>query len=222
MSDDRRQINTDSVEERIWLTVYADMITNLMMFFLMLFGLTRFSAATQKDISKGLEDKFRGKADVEFRAEKVLKDYREEEAASKVTTLMEKQGLDKYTSVEVTEKQIRVTMNIPVLFGSGDSALTSEATNALGGLAKVLSSVPNKVVVEGHTDNVPIAEGKYKSNWELSVARSYSVIEFFVLSRNIDPKRFIAAGFGEYKPVSPNNTVEGRAKNRRIEIVMLR
>jgi chemotaxis protein MotB len=222
MNDNKRQTNTDSVEEKIWLTVYADMITNLMMFFLMLFGLTRFSAATQKDISKGLEEKFRGKSDVEVRAEKVLKDYREEEAATKVTTLMEQQGLDKYTSVQVTEKQIRVSMNIPVLFASGDSALTRAAQDALGPIAKVLASVPNKILVEGHTDNVPISVGKYQSNWELSVARAYSVIDFFVQSRKIDPERFIAAGFGEYKPIGANDTVEGRAKNRRIEIVMLR
>jgi chemotaxis protein MotB len=93
---------------------------------------------------------------------------------------------------------------------------------ALAGVSKVLAAVPNKVIIEGHTDNQPLAGGKYPSNWELSVARAYSVIEYFSKEKGISPERFIAAGYGEYRPVASNETLEGRAQNRRIEIVLLR
>jgi chemotaxis protein MotB len=69
---------------------------------------------------------------------------------------------------------------------------------------------------------MPVSQGPYLSNWELSVARAYSVIEYFTKEQKLDPARFIAAGYGEYRPIAPNDTPEGRAHNRRIEIVMVR
>jgi chemotaxis protein MotB len=151
-----------------------------------------------------------------------MKNVMEEDAASKVSALMEKHGLEKYTSVEITEKQIKITLTVPVLFKPGDADLTGDAMTALAGVSKVLAAVPNKVIIEGHTDNQPLAGGKYPSNWELSVARAYSVIEYFSKEKGISPERFIAAGYGEYRPVASNETLEGRAQNRRIEIVLLR
>ena len=222
MANKWRHYQTDSEEEKIWTTVDSDMVTNLMLFFLMLYALTRLSADDRQKIEKGMEEQFRGKTDVEAKAEKVLKEYHEQDAASRVTKLMKKQGLSEYTSVEINEKQIKITLTVPVLFGSGDAELTNFAKKALSGVAKILTSVDNKTIIEGHTDNIPIAKGKYKSNWELSIARAYSVIEYFSEEKKIDPARFIAAGYGEFRPVAGNDTRENRAKNRRIEMVMIR
>lgn len=222
MANKWRHYQTDTEEEKLWTTVYSDMVTNLMLFFLMLFGLTRFSPEQRHELMKGMEEKFKGKTEVEVKAEKVLKDYKEQDAANRVTDLMEKQGLDKYTEVEVSEKQIKITLSVPILFGSGNASLANEAKRALVGVAKIIGSVPNKIIVEGHTDNIPVGKSKYGSNWELSVARAYSVIEYFAKERKIDISRFIAAGYGEFRPVASNSTREGRAKNRRIEMVMIR
>ena len=208
--------------ERIWTIVYSDMITNLMLFFLMLYGLSRMSAGARHDIMQNMQEKFRGRTDVEARAQRVMKNVIEEDAASKVSALMEKQGLEKYTSVEVSEKQIKITLTVPVLFKPGDAELAANAKAALDGVSRALAAVPNKVIIEGHTDNQPLAGGKYPSNWELSVARAYSVIEYFSKEKGLSPERFIAAGYGEYRPVASNETLEGRAQNRRIEIVLLR
>ncbi|MBN1824375.1 MAG: OmpA family protein [Endomicrobiales bacterium] len=222
MSSDLVNHEQDSAIERIWTIVYSDMITNLMLFFLMLYALSRMGGDARQEIMQGMEEKFRGKSAVEFRAQKVLKDVKEEEAAQRVSSLMEKQGVSKYTQVEINEKQIKITLNIPVLFASGNADLADSAKSALSGVSNILRSVSNKVIIEGHTDNLPVSQGLYASNWELSVARAYSVIEYFVQERRLDPSRFIAAGYGEYRPVAPNNTPEGRAANRRIEIVMVR
>jgi chemotaxis protein MotB len=222
MSDDLQQHEQDSAIERIWTIVYSDMITNLMLFFLMLYGLSRMGGDSRSAIMKGMEEKFRGKSEVEFRAQKVLSNVKDEEVVERVRSLMEKQGVDKYTSIEINEKQLKITLNIPVLFASGNADLAESAKTALSGVSRILSAVPNTVIIEGHTDNMPVSQGPYLSNWELSVARAYSVIEYFVKERKIDPSRFVAAGYGEFRPIATNDTPEGRAGNRRIEIVMVR
>ena len=90
-------------------------------------------------------------------------------------------------------------------------------------LGKVLQLLPNPILVEGHTDNVPIrASKKHSSNWALSVARADDVIHFFTEECGLSPSRFVAAVYGEYRPIADNDTLEGRAKNRRIEISLLR
>jgi chemotaxis protein MotB len=108
-----------------------------------------------------------------------------------------------------------------VLFDSGHSELKKEALPALEKIAANLKESQNDIVVEGHTDVVPIHHGKYESNYELSMARAYSVVRFFI-EHGIAPQRLSGAGYGEYKPVADNNTPEGRAKNRRIEIALFR
>jgi chemotaxis protein MotB len=221
-SDDFEQHEQDTAIERIWTIVYSDMITNLMLFFLMLYGLSRMSGDARSEIMQNMQEKFRGKADVEARAQKVLKNIKEEDAAAKVSSMMQKQGLNEYTSVEINEKQIKITLNIPVLFGSGEAVLGDKAKSVLASVSKVIAAVPNQVIIEGHTDNQTVSRGRYGSNWELSVARAYSVVDYFVRERKIDPARFVVAGYGEFKPVAPNTTPEGRSANRRIEILMVR
>ena len=88
-------------------------------------------------------------------------------------------------------------------------------------MARLFSEVSNPVLVEGHSDNLPIVGGGYRSNWELSAARSFSVIKFLI-SQDMDPQRFHARGYGEYRPLAANDTREGRKRNRRIEISLIR
>lgn len=219
---------SDSQEGNIWTTVYSDMVTNLMLFFLMLYGLTRMSADMRSDITKGLEKKFRGATSAEVRAEKVIKKFTEEETASKASDLAQSEKSE-YTSVEISEKQIKITLNSPVLFAPGSAQLPDLTKLALNDVARIIKPVPNTIIIEGHTDNTPtvpdgrkVSRGQYATNWELSVARAYSVIEYFVKVKNIAAGRFVAAGYGEFRPVEENKTEDGRAKNRRIEIVMVR
>jgi chemotaxis protein MotB len=220
--DELRDYGSETEETKIWTTVYSDMVTNLMLFFLMLYALTRMSAEMREGIIKGMEGRFSGVSDARVRAEKVVKEFREEDAADRVSALIQKQGIEDYTTLAIDEKHIRMTLNMPVLFDSGSARLGEQAKAVLSDVSKIIASVPNKVIVEGHTDDRPVGKGLYDSNWELSVARSAGVIDFFSSSRGIPSERFIAAGYGEFKPVEMNDTFEGRSKNRRIEIVLVR
>lgn len=179
------------------------------------------SADMRSDITEGLEKKFRGATSAEVRAEKVVKKFTEEETASKVSDLARSEKSE-YTSVEINEKQIKIILNSPVLFTPGSAQLPEATKIALNDVAKIIRPVPNTIIIEGHTDNMQIFRGRYATNWELSVARAYSVIEYFIRNKSIPAGRFVAAGYGEFRPVESNDTDEGRAKNRRIEIVMVR
>jgi chemotaxis protein MotB len=111
-----------------------------------------------------------------------------------------------------------------IFFDSGRAALKKEGKEVLKKVAEALKSYENKIIrVVGHTDNVPVAksiQGIYPSNWELSVARATNVVRFLQVS-GIPPERMVPSGRGEYDPVAPNDTPEGRQKNRRIEIVLI-
>jgi chemotaxis protein MotB len=114
-----------------------------------------------------------------------------------------------------------VRLRNQLIFNTASAGLNDEAGATLGLLAKTLRQIPNDVMVEGHTDDVPVVSGPYRTNWELSVARSASVIERLT-REGIPPSRLIAAGYGPYHPLAANDARDGRARNRRVEIVILR
>ena len=122
--------------------------------------------------------------------------------------------------VSFSEDRVRVNMKDKMLFGSGSAQLSSTAVKALRDISRVLGTVPNSVMVEGNTDNRPIHTEEFPSNWELSAARAASVVH--LLTRfDIDPSRLSAIGYGEHRPVASNDDDEGRAKNRRVTLVIL-
>jgi chemotaxis protein MotB len=124
--------------------------------------------------------------------------------------------------IHITEEQggVRVTVESPILFDSGKADLRAEALPLLDEISHVLAEGDQEVVVEGHTDNVPIHTEEFPSNWELSTARAISVSRSLFEKANLDPKRFSVAGYGEYHPIASNETDEGKQKNRRVEILL--
>jgi chemotaxis protein MotB len=112
-------------------------------------------------------------------------------------------------------------MKNPVLFNSGSYELKDESQVILHELAVILRGLNNAIIVEGHTDDVPIL-GSNMSNWELSDHRAEAVIRYFVNEERLSPERFAAAGYGEFQPLASNDTEENKSKNRRIEIVIVR
>jgi chemotaxis protein MotB len=128
--------------------------------------------------------------------------------------------------VTISELQGKLTVNMvdAILFDSGKAEVKPEGLVVLGKVIEILKSVTDKSIrIEGHTDTMPIAGGlaqRYPTNWELSAARAINVARY-LQKQTINPATLSAAGFGEFKPVADNATLEGRAKNRRIEIVLV-
>ncbi len=115
---------------------------------------------------------------------------------------------------------VRFRIVDPLLFEPGQAVLKASAQEILHDIAEMIREINCEVRVEGHSDNSPTAGGGFSSNWELSAARALAVVEHFVNREKLEPTRLWLAGFGEYRPVAPNDTPENRAKNRRVEIFL--
>ncbi len=131
-------------------------------------------------------------------------------------------GLIQQNLVKVRRNELwlEVEINTNILFPSGDASLQLEAKPILNELARILRDFENQIKVEGFTDNVPISNMVYPSNWELSAARSASVVNL-LMKQGIRPTRMAAIGYGEFHPIADNDTVEGRNKNRRVILAIL-
>ncbi|WP_282017212.1 OmpA family protein [Salegentibacter mishustinae] len=140
------------------------------------------------------------------------------EAISKALTNFEGKGL----TVEQRDGKVYVSMENKLLFNSGSWAVNAEGRQAVKQLGQVLAENPDiAVLIEGHTDNVPYGgSGPLNDNWDLSTKRATSIVQILKENNNIDPQNLTAAGRGEYAPIATNETAEGRAKNRRIEVIL--
>jgi chemotaxis protein MotB len=130
---------------------------------------------------------------------------------------------DKQVKLQMMEKGLVISVLGDLLFDSGKAQIRSEGIAVLDKIARVLEeNVPQlNVGIEGHTDNQPIRFSGWKSNWELSTARALSVLHYLAEKKGISPQRLSAIGYGEYRPVATNDTIDGRQANRRVEIVIL-
>jgi len=149
----------------------------------------------------------------------------ENEAATKTQASLEDEMRKALESKEVTISELKgkLTVNIldRILFDSGEAELKPEGQKILEQIAGVLASHTNRQIhVIGHTDDVPIRR-KFASNWELSTARATAAVRFLQERAGVDPRRLGAVGHGEFHPIAPNTTPDGRARNRRIEVVVL-
>jgi chemotaxis protein MotB len=195
----------------LWLVVLADMMTNLMLFFLVMYAMTLQRPEARAQMARS----FDAKAVVEDPPvpQTPPRDAFAEDVFPKVQALFDDAVLE--------ERVIRVRLRDRLLFETALATLAPEATEPLDRLGRLLLEMPNQVIVEGHTDDVPLAVSPYKSNWELSVARSYAVIERLT-GAGVPPARLVASGYGEHRPLASNAGAEGRARNRRVEVLILR
>jgi len=180
-------------------------------------------AAQIDDLQKKLDDANAAKAAAEAAAaaeiEKTKKSYEDLTAGLKSEIAA--------GQIQITSLKGKLTVNMvdKILFDSGKAEIKGDGRKVLDKVGEVLKGVAGKAInIEGHTDNVPIAgdlRSKYATNWELSTARATSVARYLQDNDKVDPTRLVAAGFGEYHPIAANDTPEGRAQNRRIEIVLV-
>ncbi|MDR0271859.1 MAG: OmpA family protein [Clostridiales bacterium] len=130
-------------------------------------------------------------------------------------------GLENDVSIFINEWGLVISLLNDILFDSGSAEIKPDTQQALVAIGNILSESNYTIRVEGHTDNVPMHSGRYPSNWELSSARSSSVVRLFADTCNVLPERLQVVGYGEFNPIADNNTSEGRAQNRRVNIIIL-
>jgi len=209
----------------LWAVTYGDLMSYLMIFFLVLFSFSM--AKTDKTKSRKYEESlvniqkaFGGKAD-DKRLERAKAQEQEDKVADKIKASMASNQMSSLVQIDSNEHRVKLVLTEAVLFDSGKAELKVRAKEVLKPILEELKKLPNDVLVEGHTDNVPIHKGRYETNWELSMARAYSVVKFME-ETGMNPKKLAGSGYGDNRPVGENNSAAGRAKNRRIEISLIK
>ncbi len=206
--------------EMDWIVHYANLMTILMFFFMILYAFSSLKQNSSYEKAMASLQRMMGGDDAQLK--KLQKQENEAEAAARMEGFIKDKNLAEFAKVETNAQRVKISLSNPILFESGSADLKKDAVPALKEIAALISTLPNSVVVEGHTDNMPFIGRTYRSNFELSAARAFSVIKYFIDSEKIDASRFTAFGYGEYSPLYPNDTDEHRAMNRRIEINILR
>jgi chemotaxis protein MotB len=215
-----------------WLMTYADLVTALMAFFVLLYTLT--PGVEEKAFNAFIEyfQKHSGLLDMNNQSPQSssnvtrpeqIQEYMEEQASQwqALTDYLKEEQIEDEVEISMTSEGILITLSDSLTFESGSSALLPKAKEILGLVGKTISQPIAEVEVQGHTDNVPInRNSKYESNWYLGAARAVSVVQYLQSNADIDPDQFKASSFGEYRPMATNLTVEGRRTNRRVEIYL--
>lgn len=158
-----------------------------------------------------------GRGQGKSRAEE--KDFRQ--IKSSIEAYLVKQGAQNKVSLNITRRGLIVSLKEAGFFDSGQAQIKPEAYDLINTISEVMTQYNNPLRVEGHTDNIPINSAQFPSNWELSTARAINGLKYLIKHYNVDPDKISATGYAEFRPVSDNATTEGRAKNRRVDLVML-
>ncbi|WP_258525547.1 flagellar motor protein MotB [Paenibacillus sp. YN15] len=247
----RKKGNTSGNHER-WLITYSDLITLLLIFFVVMYAWSKVDTAKYEALSKSLHlefakgetilEKHNGPAgDLKQGQGEIVtppptsspspsaasaREERERELQdllSKVNQYIQENNLQAQVTAGDVQRGVVIKLNDMVLFDLGKADLKPASLPILDKLGSLFRSLDTKVSIEGHTDNLPLQTGSlYKDNWGLSQARSVSVVRYLLSTPGMNDNMFVSSAYADTMPVAPNDTEENRAKNRRVEIVVLR
>ncbi|MGB9660806.1 MAG: OmpA family protein [Moorellaceae bacterium] len=222
-----------------WMITYSDLMTQLVVFFVLIFSFSvlnvqkfqRFLASFQGTsildagvsiLEQGEPSPNTGQNPMAMPLENEALALAREmmETYQSVQNFLAQNGLEDTVELRYEEGGVALDIKERILFDSGKADLKPEAMQVLDKLAGLLSQLPNTIKVEGHTDNRPINTPEFPSNWELSAARAIRVVRYFIERHRMDPARFTAVGYGEYRPLVPNDSPEHMAQNRRVVILI--
>lgn len=217
-----------------WMVTFGDLMSLLLCFFVLMLSFSEMESNKYRVVSGSLKNAFgiqRKKPIFESpKGQKMIaKEFDQAIVLIKVQDVVdpilneledEFQEFKEFVDVSVEEDQVTIRMLGEATFDTGQAKLKEEFLPLLLKIGEVLSQTRGEIIIAGHTDNVPLSGGPYKSNLGLSMARAGSVAEFLLKSTAIDPRRLSTMGFGEYRPLAANDTEQGRQKNRRVEIIV--
>ncbi|MFP5113135.1 flagellar motor protein MotB [Bacillaceae bacterium C204] len=231
-----------------WLIPYADILTLLLALFIVLFASSTVDKEKYQSIMESFKSELTGtkiestntglsvKPSDQKKEDQTPKEPPATQAAApapskdeielnqlkeKLAKYVKENDLDAVITLQDTKRGVEISLKDVILFDPGKAELKSSSFKTLNVLVGLAKTVDNPISIEGHTDNVPIKNAAYASNWELSSARAVSVLHHFE-SKKIAKKRLQFVGYGEYRPIYPNNTKVHKQANRRVNIVILR
>jgi chemotaxis protein MotB len=244
----RNGADEEHVNHERWLISYADFITLLFAFFVVMYAISSVNEGRYRVLSSALSTAFGSfrpgpsaspivpivpgagrllplpralrHEESELTAEQRRRIQHMKDVAERIAKVLAPLVNNGQVHVTNGPRGVAIEINAAVLFTSGQAVLQPGSMDTLKTVAAVLLTIEDPIQVEGHTDGTPIATAQFPSNWELSTARAGSVVRFFV-ERGVPPVRLSAAGYGEFHPVESNDSAEGRSRNRRVTLMVL-
>lgn len=214
-----------------WLLTYSDLITLLMIFFVVMYSMSSVDSQKYAELAGSLNTSMgilQGGTGIANGTNDATPSISAEQSLSAdgkiqqaLQEYLESHGLSEQVSIHVDPRGLTLSFNDNILFDSGKADLQPTYQKYLLEICDIVRTFTNDVVVEGHTDNVPIHTSQFSSNWELAAIRAINVVHFFIDEGNLPASKLSAISYGEQRPVASNDTPEGRAQNRRIDIVLL-
>ncbi|MFD3445393.1 flagellar motor protein MotB [Microbacteriaceae bacterium 4G12] len=246
----RKKKKHDNHIDETWLIPYADMLTLLLALFIVLFAMSSINAEKFKEMAVAFNSELKGgtgnkqflsenkspsdknlsatkKSDEELKKEeqerlKQLEMNELREVQKKIDTYIQDNNLSLSLKTTLTEKGLMITILDTVLFDSGQAVVKIESMPVAKQMADLLvTAAPREIMISGHTDNVPISNSQFASNWDLSTQRAVNFLQVLLENPKLSPDKFSAIGYGEFRPVESNDTAEGKTKNRRVEVLIL-
>jgi chemotaxis protein MotB len=231
-----RRVAHGHVNHERWVISYADFVTLLFAFFVVMFATANADKGKARAVAEAVKAALDPKANPHSKQiiqELLIKDKKITPETAKQTVteltpslnLLQKNLKDEIQRGEIElhlePRGLTVSFKQAALFDSGAADIKPSASNALGKVADAILKLPNQIRLEGHTDNMPIHNGQFKNNWELSSARSIAVLQFLTERFDVPVKRLAVSGYADVEPVASNETEDGRARNRRVDVVIL-
>lgn len=225
----RRNKKKTSVNLDAWLPTYADTVTLLLTFFVLLYSMASVDNEKFNDVNNAIKGQFQGQgvlngganiSDKEAFEGFITNESQKAQVQEQLQKQINEKQLDKSIKLKNDDRGILLEMEDSILFDSGKSNLRSNSKEVLTEVYDMIKDMKNQIVVEGHTDNVPVVPRKSDTNWELSANRAVSVVRYFVEEKGMSPNLFSATGYGEYKPLHSNDTNDQRSENRRVNILI--
>lgn len=226
----RKKKKGDDINPNAWLDTYADTITLLLTFFILLYSMSSVDANKLKELSYALQKSLKGNTKVEEIVDidqlsigtKEDIEQTQDDLIEKLNETIEANSFTDTVKIREEDNGVVLQLDETILFDSGKADLKKNSQKVLNMVTKIIEDVPNDVLIEGNTDDIPMYNEKFQSNWELSTARAVSVVKYFVSVKKLNPTRFAVKGYGEYNPLVKNNSAKNRAINRRVDILIVK
>jgi chemotaxis protein MotB len=198
---------------------WSDLVTLLLVFFVYLYSISEIDVTKFLEAQESMNSSLDLKMDMEKLELIMLEKQKLKQMMVSMQAFIEKEDLEDVFNVTYENDKLEINMGNQLLFELGEASLRSQAKMVLARVAQMFMQSQSQIIVEGHTDDLPIHTEMYPSNWELSTARAASVVRFLA-GNDVEEGRFIVIGYNMYSPLVPNDSSESRAKNRRVKITL--
>lgn len=226
-----------------WLLTYSDLITLLMIFFIVMYSISNVDSEKYNSLATSLNTSFNptfsivegsgnhyignglsnntGNSQFLSNVSPQTTLSPTQEIENELRNYLEAHDLTSQIDLHIEPQGLILSLNENVFFESGRAEIQPDYKKNILEIGEILNTFDNDVAIEGHTDNIPISNSRFKSNWELAAVRATNVVHLLIDEGHVAPNKLCATSYGEYRPIASNDTAEGRAKNRRIDIVLL-